>query len=306
MSGPARSVGGGHGLRSGARLTVGVEPASIRPMPGDRPLRTRAALRNHLRRLGVGAGDAVMVHAAMRKVGRLLNGPDALIGALLDAVGPQGTILAYTDWDAAYEPLLDAHGRVPHDWRAHVPPFDPVASRAIRDNGVLAEFIRTTPDARRSGNPGASVAAVGARADWFTTGHPLDYGYGEGSPFAKLVAARGKVLMVGAPFDTMTLLHHAEHLARIPNKRVRRYEVPFATPEGVRWRMTEEFDTSEPVVPGLPDDYFADIVREFLADGQGARGLVAEAPSLLVGAAPICAFAVAWLERNAGGGRTPA
>ena len=45
-----------------------------------------------------------MVHAAMRTVGRLLNGPDpligALIGALLDAVGPRGTILAYTDWEA--------------------------------------------------------------------------------------------------------------------------------------------------------------------------------------------------------------
>jgi aminoglycoside 3-N-acetyltransferase len=46
------------------------------------------------------------------------------------------------------------------------------------------------------------------------------------------VAARGKVLMVGAPPDTMTLLHHAEHLARIPGKRIRRYEVPFATTAG--------------------------------------------------------------------------
>jgi aminoglycoside 3-N-acetyltransferase len=213
-----------------------------------------------------------MVHAAMGKVGRLLNGPDALIGALLDAVGPEGTVLAYTDWDAIYDELLDEHGRVPRGWREHVPPFDPVASRAVRDNGVLAEFVRTTPGAKRSGNPGASVAAVGAGADWFTADHPLDYGYGEGSPFAKLVEARGKVLMVGAPLDTMTLLHHAEHLARIPSKRVRRYEVPFAAPDATCWRMVEEFDTSVPVVPGLPEAYFADVVREFLARGQGAQG----------------------------------
>jgi aminoglycoside 3-N-acetyltransferase len=65
-----------------------------------------------------------------------------------------------------------------------------------------------------------------------TADHPLDYGYGEAWPLAKLVAARGKVLMVGAPPDTMTLLHHAEHLARIPGKRIRRYEVPFATTAG--------------------------------------------------------------------------
>jgi aminoglycoside 3-N-acetyltransferase len=260
---------------------------------------TRTSLRDDLERLGVRPGDIVMVHAAMSRVGRLLNGPDALIGALRDAVGETGTILAYTDWDAAYDELLDEHGRVPPEWRDHVPPYDPAVSRAMRENGVLAEFIRTTPGARRSGNPGASVAALGARAGWLAADHPLDYGYGAGSPLAKLVEASGRVLMVGAPLDTMTLLHHAEHLARIPDKRLRRYEVPFATPEGVQWRMVEEFDTSLPVVPGLDDDFFAAIVREYLATGRGAQGRIGDAPSVLVDAAPLCAFAVAWLEGQA-------
>jgi aminoglycoside 3-N-acetyltransferase len=262
--------------------------------------RTRASLREDVERLGVGPGDVVMVHAAMSRVGRLLNGPDALIGALLDASSPGGTLLAYTDWDARYDELLDADGRVAGEWRAHVPPFDPAASRAIRDNGVLAEFIRTWPGARRSGNPGASVAAIGAMAEVMTADHPLDYGYGESSPLAKLVAAGGKVLMVGAPLDTMTLLHHAEHLARIPGKRVRRYEVPFATARGTRWRRVEEFETSLPVVPGLEEDYFATIVTEFLATGRGTRGRVGDAPGTLVDAAAITAFAVDWLERRFG------
>jgi aminoglycoside 3-N-acetyltransferase len=271
------------------------------PAP-PRPFHTRASLREDLEALGLGAGDAVMVHAAMSRVGRLLNGPDALVAALLDAVGPTGTVLAYTDWDGAYDELLDDEGRVPDPWREHVPPFDPAASRAIRDNGILPEFVRTTPGARRSGNPGASVAALGARADWFTSDHSLDYGYGEGSPFARLVEAGGKVLMAGAPLDTMTLLHHAEHLARLHPKRVRRYEAPLKDPEGVRWRTIEEFDTSGPVVAGLADDCFAEIVREYLASGQGRRGPVGDAPSVLVEAAPICRFAVAWLEARAGGG----
>ncbi|HYG85492.1 MAG TPA: aminoglycoside 3-N-acetyltransferase [Azospirillum sp.] len=262
--------------------------------------RTRASLREDVRRLGVGPGDVVMVNAAMSRVGPLLNGPDALIGALLDASSPGGTILAYTDWDARYDVLLDQSGRVAEEWRAHVPPFDPSASRAARDNGVLAEFVRTWPGARRSGNPGASIAAVGARAEWITADHPLDYGYGEGSPLAKLVATGGKVLMVGAPFDSMTLLHHAEHLARLPGKRVRRYEVPFATTAGTWWRMVEEFETSLPVVPGLDDDYFATIVTEFLAMGRGVQGPVGKAPGTMVEAAAITAFAVNWLEQRFG------
>ncbi|MFM9616319.1 AAC(3) family N-acetyltransferase, partial [Streptomyces niveiscabiei] len=76
------------------------------------------------------------------------------------------------------------------------------------------------------------------------------------------------VLMLGAPRDTLTLLHHAEHLADIPGKRTRRIEVPLATPNGTRWCMIEEFDTGDPIVDGLAEDYFADIVTEFLASGQ--------------------------------------
>uniref|UniRef100_UPI002FC5AD0D aminoglycoside N(3)-acetyltransferase n=1 Tax=Bosea sp. (in: a-proteobacteria) TaxID=1871050 RepID=UPI002FC5AD0D len=174
---------------------------------------------------------------------------------------------------------------------------------AIRDNGILPEFLRTTPGALRSGNPGASIAAIGAKAGWFTADHPLDYGYGEGSPLAKLVEIGGKVLMLGAPLDTMTLLHHAEHLARIPGKRIRRCEVPFGTLAGTRWRMIEEFDTGEPVVPGLEEDYFAGIVAAFLATGRGRRGTVGIAPCVLVEAAAIVTFAVGWLEERFGQSR---
>jgi len=180
------------------------------------------------------------------------------------------------------------------------PPFDPRTARAIRDHGVLAEFLRTTPCALRSANPGASVAALGARAEWLTADHPLDYGYGPGTPLARLVEAGGRVLLVGAPLDTMTLLHHAEHLARIPGKRIRRMEVPFATEAGVAWRMVEEFETAEPVVAGLADDYFGEVVRDYLATGAGREGQVGDAPSVLVEAAPVCAFGVAWLESWAG------
>lgn len=87
------------------------------------------------------------------------------------------------------------------------------------------------------------------------------------------MAVEGKVLMVGAPLDTMTLLHHAEHLARIPGKRVIRYEVPFASGGGgVDWRMVEEFDTADPVVAGLDDDYFATVATAFSPPSLARRG----------------------------------
>jgi aminoglycoside 3-N-acetyltransferase len=253
-------------------------------------MHTRRILRADLEALGLRQGDAVLVHAALRKVGPILGGPDALIGALCDAVGSEGTVLAYTDWQGQDEHFAD------RALRPDIPAFDPLTSRSIRDNGAFPELLRTTPGARRSASPGASCAAIGGRADWFVADHALDYGYGTQSPFGKLVAAQGKTLLLGAPLDTTTLLHHAEHLADIPDKHIRRYETPILVDGQVVWREFEEFDTAEPVVDGLPDDYFATIVTDYLASGKGARGNVGDAPSVLVGAADIVLFAVSWLE----------
>ncbi len=261
---------------------------------------TRAGLRADLARLGIESGDIVMVHAACKRVGPVFGGPDAIIAALRDAVGPTGTLMAYLDWEAPWEDHVDEQGRTLPAWRPHAVPFDPALTRGARANGVLPEFLRTTPGAKRSGNPGASVTAIGAQAEWLTTDHPLDYGYGPGTPLARLVEACGKVLMLGAPLDTMTLMHHAEHLARLPGKRIVRTEVPFATPEGIVWRMIEEFDTAEPVVEPLPWNFIEQIVAAYLATGKGAQGRVGNAQSVLVEAADILPFGIAWLERAAG------
>jgi aminoglycoside 3-N-acetyltransferase len=140
--------------------------------------------------------------------------------------------------------------------------------------------------------------ALGGKADWFVADHALSYGYGEHSPFAKLVAAHGKTLLIGAPPDTMTLLHHAEHLAKIPGKRLKRHLVPIRDGNETTWRDVEEFETDEPVVAGLADDYFADIVGAFLAEGRGTEGTIGNAPSVLVDAEPVVRFAVDWLQQR--------
>ena len=106
--------------------------------------------------------------------------------------------------------------------------------------------------------------------------------------------------MIGAPWDTMTLLHHAEHLADLAGKRVVRYEVPFATPDGTVWRTVEEFDTSAPVTDAFDDDYFGTIVADFVAAGHGRTGRVGDADTLVVEAAAICAYAVRRMEGRAG------
>ena len=69
-------------------------------------------------------------------------------------------------------------------------------------------------------------------------------GMAMGSPLEKVVQAGGRVLMLGAPLDTVALLHYAEHVAKIPDKRVRRYRRLMPGPV---WVDFEEFDTGDPV-----------------------------------------------------------
>ena len=63
--------------------------------PAARPAATRETLRRDLEALGLRPGDVVLVRADVGEVGRVKGGTgDALIGALRDAVGPEGTLVA--------------------------------------------------------------------------------------------------------------------------------------------------------------------------------------------------------------------
>lgn len=180
------------------------------------------------------------------------------------------------------------------------PAFDPRKARADRSYGILPEFLRTWPGAARSGNPGASVAAVGARADWICADHPLDYGYGPGSPFAKLVEAEGRVLLLGSPLENVTLLHFAEHVARLPGKRVIRYREKLLRNGTTEWVEMVEFDTAEPVVDAAPEDHFDRLMQAYLEQGTVSTGMVGGATTYLFEAEHLHRFAVHWLERHYG------
>lgn len=232
-----------------------------------------------------------MVHAAVRKVGPIVGGVTTLVHSLLDALGAAGTLVAYVDWELGFDPDAVDPGLL-----RDIPVFDKRIARAARDNGILPEVIRTWPGAVRSDNPEAGVAAVGARAEWLCAGHALSYGYGSQSPYAKLIEAGGNVLVLGAPLDTMTLLHHAEHVARLTGKRVRRYRHRLALDGEPRWVGIEEFDTSLPVIDGMPEDHFTQIAVAALHAGAGCHGLVGAADAYLFGSRALHRIAVEWLE----------
>lgn len=264
---------------------------------------TRSRLAGDLRALGVRSGGITMVHTRMSAIGRVVGAAETVVRALLDALGPDGTLMAYASWE---EHVYHAE-EWPEDHReaylAEPPAFDLATSEAVRDHGRIPERVRTWPRAKRSAHPEASVVAVGPRAAWLTADHPTDDAYGPESPLARLVEAEGQVLMLGAPLDTVTLLHHAEATARAPGKRRVTFTVSVAEGSGVVERTYADIDTSRGAFPyealGLDDDEFAVIARAALAAGVGVRGRVGRAESHLFPAPELTAFAVAWIEAPA-------
>jgi aminoglycoside 3-N-acetyltransferase len=246
-----------------------------------------------------------MVHTRMSALGWVVGGSETVVRALLEALGPDGTLMAYASWAE--------HVYRPSDWpvdrrKAYVaepPVFHPATGAVDPEYGRIPERVRTWPGALRSPHPEAGVVAVGARAPWLVERHPPDDGYGADSPFARLVQDGGQVLMLGAPLDTVTLLHHAEAIARVPERRRVTYRVRVAGDGRVEDRAFTDIDTSGGAYPyetlGLgEEDPFAVIAREALAAGAGMRGPVGEAECHLFDAAALVAFATAWLEERFG------
>jgi aminoglycoside 3-N-acetyltransferase len=265
-------------------------------MSEQKPIYTQRQLADALRELGVERGDMVMMHASVKAVGRVMGGPNAIIQAVLDALTPDGTLMMYVGWND----IPDFVGELPTDERQRYydehPPFDPATARAVRDHSILAEFFRTWPGAHRSLNAEASVSAVGAKAEWLTRDHPSDYGYGAGSPLAKLAESGGKVLMLGAPLDTITLLHYAENRARLRHKAVVRYSYPVLRDGENVWIDVEDFDTGDP-----HDDYsFEGIALDYLAAGHGRQAKVGDADTYVFDADDLSRYAIAWLEERFG------
>lgn len=261
------------------------------------PVVTRSRLVADLQKLGLVPGQVVMLHVSVKSVGWVVGGPDTMIQALLDVLTATGTLMMYIGWEEAPYNLAEWPKKKRQAYLEECPPFNPATSRAYHKWSILTEYLRTWPGAYRSSHPEASVAAIGSLARWITGNHPLQYGYGPGSPFAKLYESGGKVLLVGAPLNAITLLHFAEHLARVPNKRVVRYKMPVLRNGKRVWVDIEEYDTSQGIVDWQGEDYFALIGREYLS-GRGRSGKVGAAQSYLLDAAELVEFAIHWMEHT--------
>jgi aminoglycoside 3-N-acetyltransferase len=264
---------------------------------------TRSGLVDDLGKLGVRVGGVAMVHCRLSALGRVVGGAEVVVRALLDALGPGGTLVAYTGWQDA--PPDDVDVLAEEERRAYLeeqPVYDARVALARRDHGRVPELLRTWPGALHSGHPEAGVAAIGALAGEIVAPHPHDDAYGGGTPYARLVELGGQVAMLGAPLDTVTLVHHAEAIAEVPDKRRVVYRYPVLENGERAWRTFSDIDTSEGALPYErvigDEDYVSHLAGSALAAGCGTSAPLGEATAYLFDAPQMVDHVVGWIEHN--------
>ncbi|SDD55219.1 aminoglycoside 3-N-acetyltransferase [Sanguibacter gelidistatuariae] len=153
--------------------------------------------------LGLRAGHHVLVHSSLSALGRVAGGAQTVVDALLQVVGPSGTVLVPTLTGTE----ADGEGVALDFDLAQTPCW----------TGAVAEAARRRPEAIRSAHPTHSVAAIGAAAARLTSDHEQCITpCGTGSPYAKLAAdPDGVVLLLGCDHESNTTLHHVEELAGV-------------------------------------------------------------------------------------------
>jgi aminoglycoside 3-N-acetyltransferase len=156
---------------------------------------------DELLRAGVRRSGVLLVHSSLSSLGRVPGGPETVVRGLLEALGPDGTLLL---------PALSYMLVTPER-----PVFDVLKTPA--NVGAIPEHFRTRRGTRRSLHPTHSVCAVGPLAEELLTDHELDSTpCGPHSPFHRLPHYDGQILMLGCGLRPNTSMHALEELVGPP------------------------------------------------------------------------------------------
>ena len=159
---------------------------------------TAKRIADDARKLGVKAGDVLLVHSSFKSLGAPEASPADVIDGLIAALDG-GTLVLPT---LSYK-YCNANQRV----------FD---VRITPSNvGAIPEYFRTHYPVLRSLCPTHSCAAIGARAKEITDGQQVDTTpCGPHSPFRRAMEMGGRVLFLGCGTNCNTSMQAVEELVR--------------------------------------------------------------------------------------------
>lgn len=226
---------------------------------------TVAEVHTALRSAGVVEGEAIIVHSSLSRLGWVVGGPLTILGALIEAVGPDGTIVMPAQTGVS-DPSEWENPPVPESWwptiRDNWPAFDPMLT-PLRGMGAVVECFQRMPDVLHSGHPAVGFLARGRLAESIVATHPLEESLGDSSPLGRLYEADARIVLIGVGHGNNTSLHLCEHRADYPTKRAKSTGAPMLVDGARRWVTYDDLDHD--------DEDFVELGKAFLANGGSER-----------------------------------
>lgn len=245
-------------------------------------------------KLGLKAGDTVLVHSSLSSLGYVIGGAQAVAQALMEVLGEQGTLVVPTHSSQLSDPSFWVNPPVPEDWwpaiRASMPAFDPGLT-PTRNMGAIANVVRWLPGAIRSSHPAVSFCAVGPNADFVTANHGLAFGFDDSSPLARLYDLGASVLLLGVDHDRNTSLHLAEWRTHDPSQVITQ-GAPVMVEARREWVLFDTLDSNT--------DDFVELGAGLNVAGLERLGQVGAAKSRLLNQTDLVDFATEWFKTNRG------
>ena len=149
---------------------------------------------NVMRKMGVGMGSVVCIHASMKEFYNFNGTADELIGTILKLIGEDGTLIMPAFPSKTLTKKPDYVFNVVED-----------ATGA----GYLAETFRKYPGVKRSINVEHSVCAFGKYADYLTKDHQFTHDcWDKDSPWQRMIELDAIVINLGMPHFYIGTFEH--------------------------------------------------------------------------------------------------
>ncbi len=172
--------------------------------------RTESIVRD-LRNIGIESGDVLLVRADCMRIGMVEGGVSGILDALLEAIGPDGTLVV---------PAFTKQFLI---WR--------MDTSYVRDqttpstSGALTRLVLKHPGCVRSEHPTTSFAAIGNKAEAILAGH--DGGAPAYLPMRRIIELDGKMLVSGCAASNpgFTTVHYAQEVLGLSRRSVLRNRI---------------------------------------------------------------------------------
>ena len=181
-------------------------------MDSDLTIRHRQQIVAYLGFIGLREADWVMMHSSLSALGLVNGGATTVVDAILNVVGPSGTILVPAFRDSVWDDPAQFKNTDCSPCPQRLCP-----SRQPGFQGAMAEEVRKRDGSLRSCHPSHSWVGLGPSAKALLEGHcnsPTPCG--AGNPFETLVTLDGCILTLGVGVDKVTLWHYYEEILQVP------------------------------------------------------------------------------------------